>query len=154
MINQRKKINNYYFSAKSIVKVKHDEYKFEYKGKFLTEKEFRGELIEEIENNIYRYSGSNGYQMIKFYENIPTFDSEDRMYDSFQCIYVWKENEVLMGYCIRGGYRLADVSKLTKLYSNDQRTNEVLKKYGMIAENTGKTSSLLKELWKNICRKR
>ena len=76
----------------------------------MTENEFRGELIEETEGRKIRtYKGGNGIPMVMFDEVIPTFDSDDRMYDSFQCIYILKEKGRLTGYYLHGGYRLSDV---------------------------------------------
>jgi len=154
------KIAEYSFQVKEIKPVYHDDYKFFYANQFMTENEFRGDLIEETEDRKIRtYKGGNGIPMVMFDESIPTFDSGDRMYDSFQCIYILKENGKLTGYYLHGGYRLSDVKKLTDVSGMDQKTIDIMNKYGLVAADTSETNeketdSFLKSVWKTLLGKK
>lgn len=135
------KIAEYSFRVKGMTQVKHDDYKFLYANQFMTEKEFRGDLIEETEGRKIRtYKGGNGIPMVMFDEAIPTFDSGDRMYDSFQRIYILKEKGRLTGYYLHGGYRLSDVKKLTDVSGADQKTIDIMEQYGLVATDTPEMS--------------
>ena len=131
-----------------------------YGNQFMTVNEFRGEFIEETEvRKIPTYTGGNGIPMVMFDEVIPTFDSDDRMYDSFQCIYILKEKGRLTGYYLHGGYRLSDVKKLTDISGADQKTIDIMKKYGFVATDTSETNeketnSFLKSILKALHGKR
>ena len=154
------KIAEYSFRVKGMTQIKHDDYKFLFGNQFMTENEFRGDLIEETEGRKIRtYKGGNGIPMVMFDEAIPTFDSSDCMYDSFKCIYILKEQGRLTGYYLRGGYRLADVKKLTDVSGADQKTIDIMEKYGLVATDASETreketDSFLKSVLKALFGKR
>lgn len=98
------------------------KYLFEYKEeKRLTGNEteirafFKETLVKKIDDNIRIYNDKHGRTILYLYESIPTFDAEDREWNSYRELYVVKEKGKYQGYYLTGGYHLAKASLFTDM---------------------------------------
>lgn len=104
---------------------------FWFEGKKLTFDIFRCKPELEFGENIWKFRDTEGNAVLAVYYSVPTFDSDDREWDSYGIYYIIQYNGRLCAIRKRGGYRLAKVSYFDNVYCADTRTVQFMETIGM-----------------------
>lgn len=132
-------INGYKFYCTK-KELSNTDYAFVLEGKTLNEDYFTNILEVDLENGEKRRCiAENGMTVIRLRESIPTFDSSDRIYDSYKVLLIYNENGRKTGLFIRGGYCLASVALCTELVCADEKTKQMLDELTQSPVNVEKT---------------
>lgn len=131
MMNDKQllKIGNYTFLYDKKENLRFGNYDFQYHNETCTDDYFKKELVEEVSREIAWYIDEKGREVLSVYESIPTFDSGDREWNSYQKIYIIKENGFYTGIYLTGGYRLADVKVYQQIQCGDEKTKELFERF-------------------------
>lgn len=101
-------------------------------GKELTFDIFRCQPELEFGENIWKFRDTLGNSVLAVYYSVPTFDSDDREWDSYGIYYIIQHNDRLFAIRKRGGYRLAKVSYFDHVSCADTTTVQFMETIGMI----------------------
>ena len=104
----------------------------------VSRKDFEHELIAEIKVGIKEYRDRKNRRVFAFSEDVPTFDYEDRMYDSFCVIYLIEENGYLTAVRVEEGYYLGSVYLYQNVRFSDNETRAALNKMGLYDDHEKK----------------
>ena len=118
--------NRWKFRYVQEVKLPCSEYTFELNGKFVKPNNLKKQLEVEYSENVSKYRNEMNQPVLVLYESIPTFDSGDRMYDSYKELYIYVENHHLAALKIRGGYQLGEVLYYPEIFCADMDTVKLL----------------------------
>lgn len=97
---------------------------------------FQKKLLSSIENRIELYRDITGGTVLSLYEDVPTFDSGDREYDSYKYFIVVPHDGFLTGIYLNGGYQLARVCVYEDIHFGDGRTKYILNALGIRDQST------------------
>ncbi|MDE6635678.1 MAG: hypothetical protein K2K09_03610, partial [Lachnospiraceae bacterium] len=100
-------------------------------GKELTFDIFRCKPELEFGENIWKFRDTLGNAVLAVYYSVPTFDSDDREWNSYVIDYIIQYNDRLCAISKRGGYRLAKVSYFDNVYCADTTTVQFMETIGM-----------------------
>ena len=116
---------NFYYTDKN--ELRHTDSAFVMENKFLTEEFFTKTLQADYDNGKKRLClAEDGTTVARFLERIPTFDSSDRMYDSYKVLLIYEQKGIKKGILLRGGYYLASAVEYNGLVCADEKTNEAM----------------------------
>lgn len=101
-------------------------------GRELTFDIFRCKPELEFGENIWKFRDTLGNAVLAVYYSVPTFDFDDREWDSYGIYYIIQHNDHLCAIRKRGGYRLAKVSYFDNVYCADTTTVQFMETIGMI----------------------
>lgn len=102
------------------------EYEFKLNGKYRKPNHFKYQLEIEYSENVSKYRNTKNQPVLVLYESVPTFDAEDREYDSYKELYVYSEEDHMVALLVRGGYRLSRVFYYTEIRGADADTMQLL----------------------------
>lgn len=123
------KIAGYKFICKGKRNLIHTEYDFTINKKKYIEDFFQKTMEVDLDDGAKRrYVDESGRTVLRVLERIPTFDSADRMYDSYKMIFIFEDNGKTHGVYLRGGYRLAEAVEYTGLVCADEKTKEMIER--------------------------
>lgn len=120
------RIGKYSFSYRKKQSLQFGNYEFVYQSQPYTTDFFAKEPIQEFDRGVKKFLDENGGEALSIYESIPTFDSGDREWNSYQRIYIIREKNSYAGIYLTGGYRLADVNLYSGIEAGDEKTNNLL----------------------------
>lgn len=109
----------------------YDDYSFKMNGQSCTADYFKKVLIKELYENVSIYLDEQNRTVLCIHESIPIFDSGDRQWNSYKEIYLFRENGILTGIYLTGGYHLAAVKKFIKMETTDEKTKQMLDVLGI-----------------------
>ena len=116
-------LNGYSFSYDSKHILENTDDYFILNGKMYNTDYFQKVLEYSTDNDqIKRYISEKDETVLKIVERIPTFDSSDRMYDSYKLIYIIGNN----GIYLHGGYCLVDAIIFKGIKAADEKTKQML----------------------------
>ena len=84
-------------------------------------------LVEEAED-VYFTADEYGEKVLRTYTEIPTFDSEDRVWDSMELEYLFFDGKHINLVIMRGGYRIAKLTFYEQLVTADARMKPIFEK--------------------------
>lgn len=119
-------VGKYAFSYKQKQNLQFGNYDFVYQFKTCTVDFFSKEFVQEYDRDVKKFLDENGCEVLSIYESIPTFDSGDREWNSYQRIYIIREKNSYAGIYLTGGYRLADVKLYSGIDAGDEKTKNLL----------------------------
>lgn len=73
------------------------------------------------------YKDKNGKKVLRFYVSVPTFDSNDREWDSYRKLFLIPDEDGITGIMVCGGYRIAKVFTYRDIRWADEKTEKLLK---------------------------
>ena len=114
-------INGMSFSAESMEKLKSDQKYFSYLS-LGYEKDSRCSKENPL------LIKSNGEKAYFFHEDIPTFDSADRDYDSDHVLYLIPKNGMFEGLFVCYGYEVSEVYYYPNIIGENEAGKELLKR--------------------------
>lgn len=108
-----------------------DGYTYSYNGRTYRDTEsLRVGPMTEIFPDVFLTADAYGEKVLRTYEQIPTFDSGDREWDSMELEYLFFDGKHIHLVVMRGGYRIAKLTFYEKLLSADARMKPVFEKLG------------------------
>ena len=122
---------NFEFEDVEYPKRNSKEYTFNIGQATVSRKDIEQELISEISESVREYRDKKKRRVIAFSEDVPTFDSEDRMYDGFCVTYIVEENGYLTAIEVHEGYYLGSVYLYKNVRFSDDETRAGLGKIGL-----------------------
>lgn len=129
MLFAKKNLNldGYSFDYKAEQVLDNTDEAFTLNGKSYTTDYFQKILeVSTDDGKRKRHISENGETVLKIVERIPTFDSSDRMYDSYKLIYIIENNGKKEGIYLHGGYCLVDAVRYTGITAGDEKTRQML----------------------------
>ena len=102
---------------------------FRVNGRYMKDLSFvEGQSLHTFEEHQEIRLGSDGVKFLYFYEDIPTFDSSDRMWDGNGYTVIYKDSEgVNLLYC-RCGYNIPRIDVYIGLTDSDPDISDMLDK--------------------------
>ena len=86
--------------------------------------------IEQLAKNVSIAKDTFGNMVLRRYTEIPTFDSDDREWDSGEVEYLMFDGKDIHLIIMRGGYRIAHLTFFEKLQVADARMKPIFEKLG------------------------
>lgn len=103
------RINNCRFTSRQCIELQRKDDCFLLDGKWISYCELPLVLDEEIDDKMrYCHDTRDGERVLALYEDVPTFDSGDRMYDSVHKAYIKRIGKELIALYIANGYVLSE----------------------------------------------
>lgn len=121
----KEKINGYTFCCTE-KRLRNTDNSFNIGKLSLSEEFFTEKLIEELDEDTGIYKAKNGMTVLRIYESIPTFDSSDRIYNSYRVLLIFNHNGKRTGILLRGGYRLAEATLCIGMVCADEKTKQIV----------------------------
>lgn len=95
----------------------------------LLEHEF--EHDHDVTNSQSVYTNKKGGKSLMIYVSVPTFDSEDREWDSYRKLFLVPEEGIINGFMVSGGYKIAEILSYTDIRFADEKTEKILMTAGI-----------------------
>ena len=122
---------NFEFEGVEYPKRNSKEYTFIIGQATVSRQDFEYKLISEISESVREYRDKKNRRVIALSEDVPTFDSDDRMYDGFSVTYIIEENGYLTAIEVHEGYYLGSVYLYKNVRFSDDETRTELNKMGL-----------------------
>lgn len=108
-----------------------DGYTYSFNGRTYKDiQAFRTPGIEKLSENVSIARDTFGDLVLRRYTEIPTFDSDDREWDSEELEYLIFDGKDIHLIIMRGGYRIAHLIFFEKLLTADARMRPIFEKLG------------------------
>ncbi len=92
--------------------------------------DFKLELEITYEKRIFK--NKFGKMALALYRSIPTFDSSDREWDSYDELYIMPDGDKLTAFIVGGGHHIGIIYKYTDVLCGNELTENILKSYGIL----------------------
>ncbi len=92
--------------------------------------DFKLELEITYEKRIFK--NKFGKRALALYRSIPTFDSSDREWNSYDELYIMPDGDKLTAFIVGGGHHIGIIYKYTDVLCGNELTENILKSYGIL----------------------
>lgn len=85
----------------------------------------------DITDSIMIFKNKAGLKALVIYVPIPTFDSSDRIWDSYRKLYLIPDDEGVIGFMVCGGYEIAKIIAYNDIRCANGKTKKLLNNTGI-----------------------
>lgn len=89
------------------------------------------EFDHEIKTDMNILKNKNGVTALMLYVDVPTFDSEDRVWDSYRKLYLIPKGRKITAYVVAGGYRISSIHKYNNIHCKNEKAEQILREAGI-----------------------